>query len=178
MGIGMKWSEVKWIEVKWSDVTWREDLWWNVCMITDLQLCSLYVGYCTVSLVVSLPPPYLLDVFFPYHVLIICFMFLIYLFYVCFLRVFCVLFFAFYVFVLFRVLSPSVYIPYILESNPHPFYGFRGLKNHMRIRIACGLDSQSWARFWKNDRAAVRAVRTIQYNNLLFYLLFIILYII
>ena len=28
----------------------------------------------------------------------------------------------------------------------------------------------------KNDLAAVRVVRTIQYNNLLFYLLFIILY--
>ena len=46
-------------------------------------------------------------------------------------------------------------IPYILESNPHPFYGFRGLKNQMRIRIACGLDSRSRAGFWKNDRAAV-----------------------
>ena len=59
-------------------------------------------------------------------------------------------------------------IPYILESNPHTFYSFRGLKNQLR------LDSRSWAGFWKNDRAAVRAVRTIQYNNLLFYLLFII----
>ena len=67
-------------------------------------------------------------------------------------------------------------IPYILESNPHPFYSFRGLKNQMQIRIACGLDSRSWAGFWKNDRAAVRAVRTIQYNNLLFNLLFITLY--
>ena len=65
---------------------------------------------------------------------------------------------------------------YILESNPHRFYSFRWLKNQMRIRIACGLDSRSWAGFWKNDRAAVRAVRTIQYNNLLFYLLFTILY--
>jgi len=27
-------------------------------------------------------------------------------------------------------------IPYILESNPHPFYSFRGLKNQMRIRFA------------------------------------------
>ena len=65
-------------------------------------------------------------------------------------------------------------IPYILESNPQPFYSFRGLKNQMRIRIACGLDSPSWAGFWKNDRAAVRVVRKIQYNNLLFYLLFIL----
>jgi len=32
------------------------------------------------------------------------------------------------------------YLPYILESNPHPFYGFRGLKNQMQITIACGLD--------------------------------------
>jgi len=32
----------------------------------------------------------------------------------------------------------------------------------MRIRIACGLDSRTRAGFWKNDRAAVRAVRTIQ----------------
>ena len=34
-------------------------------------------------------------------------------------------------------------IPYILESNPHRFYSFIGLKNHMRISIACGLDSRS-----------------------------------
>ena len=66
--------------------------------------------------------------------------------------------------------------PYILESNPHPFYSFRGLKNQVRIRIACGLDSRSWAGFWKNDRAAVCAVRTIQYNNLLFIILHNILY--
>jgi hypothetical protein len=45
--------------------------------------------------------------------------------------------------------------PYILESNPHPFYSFRGLKNQMRIRIECGLDSRSRAGFWKYDRAAV-----------------------
>jgi len=45
----------------------------------------------------------------------------------------------------------------------------------MRIIIACGLDSRSRAGFWKNDRAAVHAVRTIQYNNLLFYLLLIII---
>jgi hypothetical protein len=54
------------------------------------------------------------------------------------------------------------YIPYILESNPHPFYSFRGLKNQMRIRIECGLDSRSRAGVWQNDRAGVRAVRTIQ----------------
>jgi hypothetical protein len=53
------------------------------------------------------------------------------------------------------------HIPYILESNPHPFYNFRGLTNQMWIRIACGLDSRSRAGFWKNDTAAVRAVRTI-----------------
>jgi hypothetical protein len=52
-------------------------------------------------------------------------------------------------------------IPHIFESNPHPFYSFRGLKNQMRIKIACGLDLQSRAGFWKNDGAAVRAVRTI-----------------
>jgi len=33
----------------------------------------------------------------------------------------------------------------------------------MRIRIACGLDSRSTAGFLKNDTAAVRAVRKIQY---------------
>jgi hypothetical protein len=67
-------------------------------------------------------------------------------------------------------------LPYILESNPHPFYSFRGLKNQMRITIACGLDSRSRAGFWKNYGDAVRAVRTTQYNNLLFYLLLIIIY--
>jgi hypothetical protein len=41
-------------------------------------------------------------------------------------------------------------IPYVLESNPHPFYSFRGLKNQMQIRIECGLDSRSRAGFWKN----------------------------
>ena len=66
-----------------------------------------------------------------------------------------------------RTSVPS-HIPYILESNPHPFYSFRGLKNQMRIRIACRLDSRSWAGFWKNYRAAVHAIRTVQYNNLLF----------
>jgi hypothetical protein len=42
-------------------------------------------------------------------------------------------------------------IPYILESNAHPFYSFRGLKSQMRIRFACELDSRSRAGFWKND---------------------------
>ena len=46
----------------------------------------------------------------------------------------------------------------------------------MRIRIACGLYSRSWAGFWKNDRTVVHALRAIQYNNLLSYFLFIILY--
>ena len=63
---------------------------------------------------------------------------------------------------------PPAIILYILESNPHPYYSFSGLNNQMRITIACGLDSLSRAGFWKNDGAAVRAVRTIQYNNLLF----------
>jgi len=67
-------------------------------------------------------------------------------------------------------------IPYILESNPHSFYSFRGLKNQIRITIACGLDPRSRAGFWTNDGAAVLAIRTIQYNNLLFYLLLIIIY--
>jgi hypothetical protein len=58
---------------------------------------------------------------------------------------------------------------YILKYNPQPFYSFRGLKNQMRIRFAVE------AGFWKNDRATVRAVRIIQYNNLLFYLLIIII---
>jgi hypothetical protein len=46
----------------------------------------------------------------------------------------------------------------------------------MRITIACVIDSRSRAGFWKNDGAAARAVRTIQYKNLLFYLLLIIIY--
>ena len=66
--------------------------------------------------------------------------------------------------------------PYILKSNLYPFYSFRGLKYQMRITIACGLDSRSRAGFWKNNAAAIRAVRTIQqfiilfitYYNLLF----------
>jgi hypothetical protein len=72
----------------------------------------------------------------------------------------------------FLILSKTQCHIYILESNPHTFYSFRGLKNQMRIRIECGLDSRSRAGFWKNGRAGVRAVRTIQ----LFIILFIILY--
>jgi len=34
-------------------------------------------------------------------------------------------------------------IPYILKSNPHNFYSFKGLKNQMWIRIMCRLDSRS-----------------------------------
>jgi hypothetical protein len=30
----------------------------------------------------------------------------------------------------------GLHSPYILESNPHLFYSFRGLKNQMRIRFA------------------------------------------
>jgi len=46
----------------------------------------------------------------------------------------------------------------------------------MWITIACGLDSRLRAGFWKNDGATVRALRKIQYKNLLFYLLLIIIY--
>jgi hypothetical protein len=42
-----------------------------------------------------------------------------------------------------KIVSVCCDIPYILESNAHPFYSFRGLKNQMRIRFACGLDSRS-----------------------------------
>jgi hypothetical protein len=61
-------------------------------------------------------------------------------------------------------LSATAYSIYRIFSNLiHTFfYGFRGLKNQMRIRIACGLESRSRAGFWKNDRAAVHAVRIIQ----------------
>jgi len=65
-------------------------------------------------------------------------------------------------------------LPYILKLNLHPFYSFRGLKNQMQIKITCGLDSRSRPGFWKYDIAAVHALRTIKYNNLLFYLLLMI----
>ena len=35
-----------------------------------------------------------------------------------------------------RRLRKSGAMPYILESRPHPFYSFRGLKNQMQIRFA------------------------------------------
>jgi len=35
-----------------SEVKGSEDLSWNVCIVMDLQLCSLCVGYCTVCLIV------------------------------------------------------------------------------------------------------------------------------
>ena len=55
-------------------------------------------------------------------------------------------------------------VPYILESNPRRSYIFRGLKNQMRIRITCGLDSQSRAGFWKNEsRCTCRKNNTIIY---------------
>jgi hypothetical protein len=53
--------------------------------------------------------------------------------------------------VLRRLFNAARRIPYILESNAHPFYSFGGLKNQMRVRFAGGLDSRSRAGFWKND---------------------------
>jgi len=47
-----------------------------------------------------------------------------------------------------------------------PFLQFQRAKNSDMDYIACRLDTRSRVEFWKNDRAAVRAVRTIQYNNL------------
>ena len=50
----------------------------------------------------------------------------------------------------------------------------------MRIRITYGLDSQSRAGFWKNDRAAVRAIRTIIYCFIyyLYYIIYSVIFII
>jgi hypothetical protein len=56
------------------------------------------------------------------------------------------------------------------------------LQFQMAKKIRCGLESRADSircrelDFGKMLRAAVRTVRTIQHNNLLFYLLFIILY--
>ena len=74
--------------------------------------------------------------------------------------------------VVYGQMTSDINIQYILESNPRLFLQFQ------RAKIWSGLDSRCWAGFWKNDRAAVRAVRAIQYNNLLFYVLFVIYYII
>ena len=65
-------------------------------------------------------------------------------------------------------------IPYILESNLHPFYSFRGLKNQMRIRIACGLDSRSRAGFWKNDSRCM----CHKNNTIIYYFIYYLYYII
>jgi len=60
-------------------------------------------------------------------------------------------------------------IPNILESNLHPFYSWAKKTD---VDYSC---VRSRAGFWKNDRAAVHAERTMQYNNLLFCLLLIII---
>jgi len=36
---------------------------------------------------------------------------------------------------IFKILTETHHLPYILESNPHTFYSFRGLKCQMWIRI-------------------------------------------
>ena len=35
-------------EVNYSEVRWSEALWCNVCTISDLYSCTVYVGYCIV----------------------------------------------------------------------------------------------------------------------------------
>jgi len=67
------------------------------------------------------------------------------------------------------------FILYILKTNPHLFYSFRGLKNQMRIRITCGLDSRSRAGFWKNDTSHCTCCKN---NTIIYYLYYIIHYII
>ena len=61
-------------------------------------------------------------------------------------------------------------IPYILKSNLHPFYSFRGLKNQMWIRIACGLDWQSRAGFWKNDKSRCTCRKS---NTIIYYFIYL-----
>ena len=102
-------SEVKWCG---SEVKGNEDLRWNVCIIMDLQLCSLYVGWFTVSLdAVSFCLCYLL-----YVLCSLCSnrsfnVFLIFSFMFGFsFCTFCFLFCVFCVFVLFCVFFPSTYI--------------------------------------------------------------------
>jgi len=53
---------------------------------------------------------------------------------------------------------------YILESNPHPFYSFRGLKTQMRIRFAIVI--------WILEKWYSRCTR--RKNNKSFIILFII----
>jgi len=67
-------------------------------------------------------------------------------------------------------------IYHIFSKLIHTFLQFQRAKNQMHIRIACRLDLRSWAGFWKNDIATVRAIRKIQYNNLLFIILYNILH--
>jgi len=35
-----------------SEMKGSKNILWNVCIVMDLQLCSMYVGYCTVRFVV------------------------------------------------------------------------------------------------------------------------------
>ena len=56
-------------------------------------------------------------------------------------------------------------VPYILESNPHPFYGFRGLKNQMRIRIAV----VSWI---LEKTIELLFVPKEQYNTIIYYFIY------
>jgi hypothetical protein len=49
-------------------------------------------------------------------------------------------------------------LPYILESNPLSFYGFRGLKNQMRIR--CAVEGWILEKWW--SRCTCRKNNTLQ----------------
>jgi len=44
---GSKKWEFECSEVKCSEGKWSEDLWWNVCIIIDLQLCSFTYVLCS-----------------------------------------------------------------------------------------------------------------------------------
>jgi len=82
----VQWSEVKWSEVKWSEVKElkrRDDLVRNVCIIIDLKLCScMYVCmFCAVRCIIIIFF-FLLFSNYSTHVLL-------YLFYVCFLVLWC-----------------------------------------------------------------------------------------
>ena len=83
----------------------NEDVWWNVCIVTDLQLRSLYVGYCTVChLTVICCVSFCLC-----YVLIIRFVFVF---------LFCMFFFLFLCVLCFCIVSPHVY------SCPFSVYKF------------------------------------------------------